>query len=83
MKDYAPGLKGKTYLGFTLIELLIIIVIIGLLAFVILNFLNPQENMARSRDAGRISAVTQLGGAINAFYLSNNSTFPSPTDWDT
>ena len=83
MKEYTPGLKGKTYLGFTLIELLIVIMIIGLLAFVILNFLNPQENMARSRDAGRISAVTQLGGAVNAYYLSNNSTFPSIADWDT
>ena len=68
--------------GFTLIELLIVIAIIGVLAVVILVAINPQEQLARTRDAGRTSSVTQLGHAFQAYgtshegdYVTENNTW--------
>jgi prepilin-type N-terminal cleavage/methylation domain-containing protein len=68
--------------GFTLIELLIVIAILGVLAVVILVAINPQEQLARTRDAGRTSSVTQLGHALQAYaashegdYLAENATW--------
>jgi len=80
--------KGSSFIkrGFTLIELLIVIAIIGVLAVVVLVAINPVEQLAKTRDAGRISSVTQLGHAIEAYYTSRNAIFPGDTveaDWDT
>lgn len=66
--------SGKS--GFTLIELLIVIAILGVLAVVVLLALNPVQQLARTRDAGRISGVTQLGHAVEAFATSNNGVYP-------
>lgn len=64
--------------GFTLIELLIVIAIIGTLAVVVLLALNPIQQLARTRDAGRISTVTQLGHAIEAFATVHDGVYPDP-----
>ena len=70
--------------GFTLIELLIVIAILGVLAVVVLLALNPVQQLARTRDSGRISAVTQLGHALEAFATSNNGTYvPENVTWIT
>lgn len=70
--------------GFTLIELLIVIAILGVLAVVVLLALNPVQQLARTRDAGRISGVTQLGHAQEAFATSNNGTYtPENANWIT
>lgn len=70
--------------GFTLVELLIVIAIIGVLAAVLLVALNPFEQFARARDAGRISAVTQIGKAITNYYSSHaGTTFPPASTWFT
>src|SRR3989338_2644309 len=61
--------------GFTLIELLIVIAIIGVLAVVILVAINPQEQLARTRDAGRTSTVTQLGHAFQAYGTSHEGDY--------
>ncbi|OGM28443.1 hypothetical protein A2962_04780 [Candidatus Woesebacteria bacterium RIFCSPLOWO2_01_FULL_39_61] len=61
--------------GFTLIELLIVIAILGVLAVVILVAINPQEQLARTRDAGRTSSVTQLGHALQAFGASHEGDY--------
>lgn len=69
--------------GFTLIELLIVIAVIGVLAAVVLSVINPLEQLAKSRDAGRRSSVGQLGKAMSAYFLST-STYPSSTtSWQT
>jgi len=57
--------------GFTLVELLIVIAIIGVLAVVVLVAINPIEQLAKTRDAGRISTVTQVGHAVQAYYTSH------------
>lgn len=61
--------------GFTLIELLIVIAIIGTLAVVLLVAINPVEQLAKTRDTGRISAVTQLGRAQEAYAVNRGSAY--------
>ena len=63
--------------GFTLIELLIVIAILGTLAVVVLLALNPVQQLARTRDAGRSSAVTQLGHAIEAYATTRGGAYPT------
>ncbi len=68
--------------GFTLIELLIVIAILGVLAAGVLVAIDPVEQLARGRDTGRKSAVTQLGRALQAYYTSN-SVYPVTAGWNT
>ena len=63
--------------GFTLIELLIVIAILGVLAAAVLVALNPLEQLARARDGGRKSAISQLGNSVQAYYTSQNGTYPT------
>ena len=63
--------------GFTLIELLIVKAILGVLAVVVLVAINPVQQLARTRDTGRISGVTQIGHAVSAFYTTRNATYPA------
>jgi prepilin-type N-terminal cleavage/methylation domain-containing protein len=65
--------------GFTLIELLIVIAILGVLAVVVLLAINPVQQLARARDAGRISGVAQLGHALEAFATNNNGNYVNET----
>ncbi len=63
--------------GFTLIELLIVIAILGVLAVVVLVAINPVQQLARTRDAGRISSVQQLGHAMEAYFVSHDADYPA------
>lgn len=65
--------------GFTLIELLIVMAILGVLAVVVLVAINPAEQLARTRDTGRVSAVTQIGHAVQAYYTAHNAVYPAVT----
>lgn len=76
-------MKNAASRGFTLIELLIVIAILGVLAVVVLVAINPVEQLAKTRDAGRISTVTQLGHALEAYYTARNAAFPTATGWGT
>ena len=71
----------KNLQGFTLIELLIVIAILGTLAVVVLLALNPVQQLARTRDAGRKSGVTQLGHAVEAYATTHNGTPPAEATW--
>lgn len=73
--------KNTSFSGFTLIELLIVIAILGILAVVVLVVVNPVERQAQARDAGRISTVTQLGHALQAYYTSGNALYPPEANW--
>lgn len=66
--------------GFTLIELLIVIAILGVLATVVLVAINPPEQLARSRDAGRKSAVTQIGHSVVAYSTANGGEYPAESN---
>lgn len=69
------GFTMKSQTAFTLVELLIVIAILGTLAVVVLIALNPVQQLARTRDAGRRSTVSQLGHAIEAHATGNNGTY--------
>jgi len=76
LKKKIEGAKGG---GFTLIELLIVIAILGVLAVVVLVAINPQEQLARTRDAGRTSSVTQIGHALQAYATAHEGFYPDAT----
>lgn len=63
--------------GFTLIELLIVMAILGVLAVVVLVAINPVQQLARTRDTGRKSAISQIGRALQAYYTSHNGSYVS------
>ena len=67
--------------GFTLIELLIVMAILGVLAVVVLVAINPVQQLARTRDAGRISTVVQIGHAVEAYYTTHEGTYPTVAQW--
>jgi prepilin-type N-terminal cleavage/methylation domain-containing protein len=69
--------KLSISLGFTLIELLVVIAILGVLAGGVLVAINPLEQLARGRDAGRKTTVDQLGKAIQSYYTSQSATYPA------
>jgi len=57
--------------GFTLIELIVVIAVLGILATIVVSVINPAEQFARGRDAGRKTATAQLFHAMQAYYASH------------
>ena len=46
--------------------------------------LNPIQQLARTRDAGRLSAVAQIGHAVEAYAVSHDGDYPAEsTTWMT
>lgn len=75
-------MTAKIYKGFTLIELLIVMAILGVLAVVVLVAINPVQQLARTRDAGRKSAVSQIGRSLEAYYTSHGGSYiPESSTW--
>lgn len=66
--------------GFTLVELLIVIAILGVLAAGILIAINPLEQLARARDGGRKTTITQLGRAVQSYYTIEFA-YPTVAQW--
>src|SRR5260221_11293598 len=63
--------------GFTLIELLVVIAVLGVLAVVVITAINPFQQLAKARDAGRLSVVAQLGHAAVSLATNNGGTYPT------
>jgi len=63
--------------GFTLLELLIVIVIIGILAAILITFLNPLEFIRRSGDARTDKIAAELKTAVEAFRVGNANGAPN------
>jgi len=61
--------------GFTLIELLIVIAVLGVLAAVVIVAINPFQQLAKGRDAGRLTATAQLGEANVTYAVANAGSF--------
>lgn len=66
--------------GLTMIELLIVIAVIGILAAVMITFLDPPEQFRRVRDAGRKTTISQLAKAAQAFYTVRNGQYPTESN---
>lgn len=63
----------KTAQGFTLVELLVVIAIIAVLAAVVVLIINPLELTRRSRDAARLTDLSNLQQAINVAVQESTS----------
>lgn len=74
IKNKKIELRGDSE-GFTLIELLIVMAILGVLAVVVLVAINPVQQLARTRDAGRKSGIAQMGRSLEAFYTSHGGSY--------
>ena len=59
-------MKKLGYKGFTLIELLIVIVIIGILAGVVLQILNPARQQNRARDGVTRASMNKVALSVGA-----------------
>jgi general secretion pathway protein G len=59
--------------GFTLIELLTVIGIVGILAVGLIAFINPIEQLNKSRDARRKSDLSEIQKALELYYQDNGS----------
>jgi uncharacterized RDD family membrane protein YckC len=78
-----PLSKGRTIVAYILALGLPVLAIVGIAAVVLLVAVNPIEQLARTRDAGRKATVSQLGHAITA-YNQNHNDYPQMTnDWIT
>lgn len=72
MKKFIKNTKG-----FTLIELLVVIAVLGVLAAVVLVAVDPLEQLARGRDAGKTSSVSQIGHAMQAYTTAQLVGYPA------
>lgn len=68
---------SRTQKGFTLIELLIVIAIIGILSTVLVTIINPLQQFAKARDAGRKSDLRQIANALQRYQAAYNGQYPS------
>lgn len=71
-----PLSKGRNFFAYFLAYGLVIIAILGIGAVAVLVSINPSEQLARSRDSGRIAAVTQIGHALQSYATRNNASYP-------
>ncbi len=69
--------------GLTLVELLIVIAVLGILAAVVLVAIKPLEQLARGRDAGRKSNISQLSNALQSFSTQNGGVYALPANLPT
>ncbi|HSE29233.1 MAG TPA: prepilin-type N-terminal cleavage/methylation domain-containing protein [Candidatus Saccharimonadales bacterium] len=60
--------------GFTIVELLIVVVVVGVLAFLVFNAFSTVQN--RSDDSQRQTDITALATQLEVYYRANN-TYPA------
>jgi len=58
--------------GLSMIEVLIVVVVIGILAVILLNYFNPLEKRDRAVDSRRKSDLDRLAVALEDYYGDNN-----------
>ena len=74
-------IEYKKEKGFTLVELLVVIAVIGALSAIVASLINPAGFFARGRDGRRMSDLSTIQSALEAYYAENNSypsSLPSP-----
>lgn len=74
-------LKRKRFQkGFTLIEVVVAILIFVILTAAVLIFLMPSRDLAKSRDAKRVSELNSLKNALQLYYLDEGM-YPEERNW--
>ena len=71
IKNYK--IKNYKRKAFTLLELLIVIGILAILSTTVMIVINPADLLARARDSNRISDLSTVNSAINAFVVFYDS----------
>jgi prepilin-type N-terminal cleavage/methylation domain-containing protein len=66
--------KSKDQKGFTIIEVLIVLAIAGLILLIV--FLAVPALQRNSRNTGRKSDISRIGGAATEYVSNNNGTLP-------
>lgn len=63
--------------GFTLLEILLVVAAIGILAGIVILAINPNKQLAQTRNAQRQTDVTTILSAVYQYSLDNDGTLPS------
>lgn len=74
-----PLSKGRRIFAYILAWGLPVIALLGIAAVIFLVAVNPLQQLARTRDAGRKASVSQLGHAMQSYYQTNGQ-FPEQTN---
>ncbi len=61
------GFKKRAFFGFSIIELMVVVALVGILAT--LGFKTYRDQMAKARDATRVSALGQLKKILQAYEI--------------
>ena len=59
--------------GFTIVEILVVISVIGVISSAIIAMINPSEQLARTRDAGRKAKIKTIGDSLQSYAIINGN----------
>jgi type IV pilus assembly protein PilA len=68
---------AHTHKGFTLLEVLLVVAIIGILAGIVIIAINPNKQLADTRNTQRKADVNTIISAVYQYTIDNNGVIPS------